>query len=227
MTRETYALIEQYMLHCMQDAAHDPNHIYRVLYAAIDIAGAEPTADMDIVIAAALLHDIGREKQAVDPSLDHAAVGAPMALAYLRSIGWPDDRANHVADCVRTHRFRSGDAPSTIEASIIFDADKLDVTGAMGVARTLCYGGQVNEPIFVLDDEGKLLTTGGGAEISSFVQEFNWKLRHIYDKFLTVRGAQLAAARKDVAIRFADALENEIRQVHEDGPLHLRDVLTQ
>ena len=55
MTRETYTLLEDYMLSCMEDSAHDKEHIYRVLYAALDIAGTEKDVDMDVLITACLM----------------------------------------------------------------------------------------------------------------------------------------------------------------------------
>ena len=226
MNRQMYLMIERRMLEHMQDVAHDPNHIYRVLYASLDIMNTEPAADRDIVIAAALLHDIGRDRQAQNPELDHAVVGAQMAASFLVSIGWSAACAQHVADCVRTHRYRTNDVPQSIEARIIFDADKLDATGSMGIARTLLYCGQTGEPIYVLDDEGPLIADGDGSETNCFVQEFDWKLRHIYDKFLTARGHELAQKRRTVAIHFADELKREIESYHDHGASILGAALT-
>lgn len=62
MEIEMYSKIEKYMLSCMNDGAHDRQHIYRVLYAALDLTN-EYTVDKDVLIAAALLHDIGRDAQ--------------------------------------------------------------------------------------------------------------------------------------------------------------------
>ena len=136
MKKETFSLLENYMHTCMGDSAHDGEHVRRVLYLALEIAEAEPAADRDVLIAACLLHDIGREEQFRDPSLCHARVGAEKAYRFLRGRGFPEDFSAHVRDCVRTHRFRSSDPPESIEAKILFDADKLDVTGAIGMART-------------------------------------------------------------------------------------------
>lgn len=47
-----------------------------------------------------------------------------------------------------THRFRKNRPPESPEAKILFDADKLDVTGAMGVARTLVYQGTMAQPLY-------------------------------------------------------------------------------
>ena len=142
-----YKKMESYMLSCMQDSAHDSQHIYRVLYTALDIASHEEGVDFDVLIAACLLHDIGRQEEFRDPALCHAAVGAAKAYAFLTAEGWfPAAFAQWVAGCIRAHRFRSGSPPARIEEKILFDADKLDVTGCTGIARSLLYIGQVAPP---------------------------------------------------------------------------------
>ena len=70
MTQETYKVIEAYMLRSMDDSAHDSEHIYRVLYNALEIAKAEDAVNFDILIAACLLHDIGRKEQIADPNFE-------------------------------------------------------------------------------------------------------------------------------------------------------------
>lgn len=217
MTRAEYTKIETHMLTLMKDSAHDPMHIFRVLCNALRIAEREPDADMDVVIAASLLHDIGREAQSKNLELDHAQIGANMALEFLPTLGWNDMKAAHTCDCIRTHRFRRGDEPKSIEAKIVFDADKLDAVGAIGVARTLNYGGQYNEPLYALDGSGEILTAGGGAEISTFFQEFNYKLIRLYDKFYTKRGAEIAESHRAAATDFYRSLESEIMNAHKSG----------
>ena len=82
MTKQEYTTIENFMLDCMKDSAHDKHHIYRVLNAAVDIAAHEPNVDMRILTAACLLHDIGRDAQAANKALCHAQVGAEMAQNF-------------------------------------------------------------------------------------------------------------------------------------------------
>lgn len=217
MQRSEYAAIERHMHAHMKDAAHDRLHVYRVLYGALDIAASEPDVDADALIAACLLHDIGREAQSRDPSLCHARVGADMARAFLLSIGRSRADADAVADAVRTHRYRADEPPRSIEAKILFDADKLDATGAMGVARTLIYGGQTDEPLYALNVDGAPILDGGGAEHTTFLQEFNWKLRGLYSGFHTRRAAEIAREREAAAIRFYDGLLVEISQAHGEG----------
>ena len=58
MTKETFTILENYMLSCMEDSVHDKEHIYRVLYNALEIAKMEEGVDYDALICACLLHDI-------------------------------------------------------------------------------------------------------------------------------------------------------------------------
>lgn len=106
MTRETYSLLENYMLSCMDDSAHDCEHVYRVLYHALEIAKTITDVDYDVLIAACLLHDIGRKEQFEDPALCHAAVGSEKAFAFLMAQGFDAEYAGRVRDCIKTHRYR-------------------------------------------------------------------------------------------------------------------------
>ncbi len=87
MDRKCYGKLESYMQRCMQDSAHDQEHVYRVLYQALDIAGFEKDADLEVLVAACLLHDIGRKEQFETPGLCHARVGSQKAYAFLVAQG--------------------------------------------------------------------------------------------------------------------------------------------
>ena len=76
MKKETFKKIENFMLENCGEAAHDKEHIYRVLYNALEIAKNEKDVDLDILITACLLHDIGRVKELSDKNIDHAVWGS-------------------------------------------------------------------------------------------------------------------------------------------------------
>lgn len=209
-----YEKIEAYMLECMRDSAHDREHIYRVLYTALDIAESEPATDYEILTAACLLHDIGRPEQFANPKLCHAEVGSKKAYNFLIGIGWMEERAAHVRDCVYTHRFRSGNPPQSIEAKILFDADKIDVSGAMGMARSLMYKGAVSEPLYTLNTDGTI-NDGSDTDEPSFFREYHFKLKNIYGKFFTKRGQEIALGRQKAAEDFYNALLAEIKGAEE------------
>jgi len=218
MTKEEYTEIESFMQSQMHDSAHDKHHVYRVLNSALDIYEHENAVDFDILVAACLLHDIGRERQFDSTEkLCHAEIGGEMAYDFLLSMNWTPERASHVKSCISTHRFRVNNAPQSIEAKILFDADKLDVSGALGIARTLIYKGQVTEPLYILDENENIITDGRGSGLSSFFQEYNFKLKNIYDSFYTERAKSIALERQKTAIDFYDGLYNEINTNYKSG----------
>lgn len=210
MDKNTFSIIERHMLDQMRDSAHDKHHVYRVLYTALDIAQTLPGADMDVLLASCLLHDIGRQRQFEDPSLCHAQVGGEMAYGYLQSIGWPEHAAGQVRHCIGSHRYRESSQPQSIEAKILFDADKLDVTGALGIARTLFYKGQVGQPLYNLDEKGAVIERAEGSEPYSFFEEYQFKLKDIYDKFYTDRARRIALGRRQAAADYYESLLSEI-----------------
>ena len=226
MTKQAFELIEAHMLSHMRDSAHDRHHISRVLYAALDIAAGESHVDHDVLIAACLLHDIGREKQAADPSVCHAQAGGEMAYYFLMSIGWDQSRALHVKACITSHRYRGDNPPDSIEARVLFDADKLDACGAMGIARTLIYSGQTGEPLYRLDDDGRIITGSRDMESESFFEEYEYKLKRVYKAFYTEGAARIAARQRQAAVDFHDALYRQIADNMRFGREHLKDILT-
>ena len=224
MKKETYNLLETYMRSCMEDSAHDAEHIYRMLYNALEIAKAEPSVDYDVLIAACLLHDIGRKEQFADPRLCHAAVGSEKAFRFLTENGFSVDFAEQVRHCILTHRFRKATPPQTPEAKILFDADKLDVTGAIGIARSLMYKADMAEPLYhVLPDGG--IADGTEDLGPSFFREYKFKLEKLYDKFYTPKGAELARSRQAIAAAFYENLYREVSEGYISGQITLKDLL--
>ncbi len=229
MNQKTFALLENCMRACMGDSAHDAEHVRRVLYLALTIAETEPSANRDVLIAASLLHDIGREEQFRNPGLCHARAGAEKAYRFLLDHGFSEDFAAHVRDCVRTHRFRSDDPPASLEAKILFDADKLDVTGAIGMARTFFYAAQVGQPLYTLLPDGTVSdgTAEEPAGVHSVLREYRVKLEGLYGRFLTRRGGELARQRQAAAVRIYRDILAEAGAAYETGGRILREYVTE
>lgn len=191
MKTEHLSEIKAYMNLFAKDSAHDESHIYRVLNHALNLA-KNYDVNMDILVAACLLHDIGRPAQFADPSLCHARVGSEMAYQFVKELGWPKEDCENVKHCVLAHRFTDGAQPEIIEAKILFDADKLDVIGALGIARTLQYEGKMN------------------ATLDEFFREYDRKLIKLYDVFYTKEARQIAQRGKDLLIRFCSELYEQL-----------------
>jgi uncharacterized protein len=214
MTSDKYKQIEAYMQSQMSDSAHDTEHVYRVLNYALEIAKSEPKANPELLIAAALLHDIGRAEQFVDPSIDHAIAGAIKAQSWLLSNGYSRDFADAVSAAISSHRYRSGNPPLSIEAKILFDADKVDVCGAMGMVRSVQYKAHTGEPLYSFNPDGSV-SDGTENDADSLFNEYKFKLEKIYDRFYTKRGAELGEKRRKAAADFYNSLLTEVRECYE------------
>lgn len=213
MTKQEYEKLEAYMQKCASDDSHDSEHIYRVLYVAMEIAETEENVNYDVLIAACLLHDIGRAEQFADPSVCHATVGAEKAYRFLLAEGFGEAFAAHVRDCIATHRFRADAPPASIEAKILFDADKVDVSGTFGIARTLMYKGGQGEPLYSVLPDGTV-SEGKEDKEPSFFQEYCYKLKNIYSRFYTRRGEEIAYSRKSIAETFYRTMLAEARAAY-------------
>ena len=212
MNKCEFEKIESFMLSCMKDSAHDKEHVYRVLYTALDIAKTE-TVDYDILITACLLHDIGRPEETADATVNHAIVGSVKAYNWLEEQGYSETFAKTVKECIASHRYRKkeGGIPSTIEAKILYDADKLDTCGAMGIARTLLWLGRTDKLLYQLTDNCGIDFESN--EIT-FIEEFNYKLKKLYGSFYTERANEIADNRKITAEDFYNNILNEIKSVY-------------
>ncbi|MDE7447420.1 MAG: HD domain-containing protein [Lachnospiraceae bacterium] len=224
MNKETYCLLENFMLGCMEDSAHDKEHIYRVLYNALEIAKTENNVNYDVLIAACLLHDIGRKEQFENPALCHAIVGSEKAYRFLMAHGFEMSYAEQVKQCIKTHRYRKNNLPQSIEAKILFDADKLDVAGAIGIARTLLYKGSISEPLYSVLPNGTV-STGENDITPSFFQEYKYKLENLYSNFYTEKATTIAKERQHIAMEFYNSLYQEVNSSYQNGTNELNNLL--
>lgn len=194
------------------DASHSFEHVLRVLALAERIARAEG-ADQEVVRTAALLHDIGRGEEARTGAC-HAEAGARQAREILQ--GCPADFVEAVSVAIACHRFRRPDRrPQTPEARALYDADKLDAIGAIGVARAYAVAGrrgqQLCSPLHAADAGDLSQPAVAGAEAHTPVQEYLFKLRHLKDRLFTDAGRSLAADRHAFMVAFFERLEREVR----------------
>jgi uncharacterized protein len=196
------------------DPVHGFDHILRVYRMVGKLATAEG-ADLEIVQAAALLHDAqgSQTSGGEEGRLDHHQASAEFALQILDAEGWSVDRIAAVQHCILTHRFRdNSNIPQTLEAKILFDADKLDVIGAVGVARTIAYDVVVNQPIYA-EPSTRFLESGQKepGEPHSSYHEYLFKLRLIKDRLYTKTAQAIAEQRHHFMVQFFDRLVGEER----------------
>lgn len=196
------------------DPVHDFDHVLRVYRLAERLAEAEG-ADLAIVRAAALLHDScgSAPGSSGNQRAEHHLTSAEFAGQVLREKYWSQEKILAVQHCIRAHRFRGkADKPETLEAKVLFDSDKLDVLGAVGVARTIAYAALDGEPAYA-DPSDKFLQTGikEPGEPHSSYHEYMFKLRNVRDRLFTDSGKQLAEARHAYMMGFYQQLQAEVR----------------
>jgi uncharacterized protein len=202
------------------DAVHDFDHVLRV-YALAKRVGKVEGADMEIIQAAALLHDVGRE-WAEAHGLDHAAFAANRAREILadRPHACNTGCVQHAAQveaithAIAAHRFRTRPDPATLEAQVLFDADKLDAIGAIGIARAFAYGGahgqQLWAPVESID-LARWLTEGDNPQNHTPVHEFVVKLSRIKERLFTQTGRAIAEERHAYMVAFFNRLNDEVQ----------------
>jgi uncharacterized protein len=194
------------------DPVHDFSHVLRVYKMAERIAEAEG-ADLEIVRTAALLHDVqGSSPEGEETRADHHEKSAAFARQILLNEGWDEERILAVEHCIRAHRYRSTEQPQSLEAKTLFDADKLDVLGAIGAARTIAYAVMAGEPIFS-EPSVKFLESGEKefGEAHSSYHEYLFKLIKVQDRLYTTEGKRLATARHQFLVEFYDQLAAEVQ----------------
>lgn len=194
------------------DEVHGYGHIERVYRLAQKLAAAE-NADVKIVEAAALLHDIQGSAPDGSERPNHHILSAEFAQQILEGEGWARESIEAVQHCIRTHRFRhNGEEPATIEAMVLFDADKLDVLGAIGTARTLGYAVKAHTPFFCEPSE-QFLQSGREipGELHSAYHEYLFKLSKVSACLYTTSGKEMARHRQQFLNQFFEELAAELR----------------
>jgi uncharacterized protein len=192
------------------DAVHGFDHVLRV-YRMAEMIGEELGADMGILKVAALLHDAsGAAPGESGTRTSHEQDSAEFARRVLQEEEWAEERIRAVEHCIRTHRYRNQEEPVSLEAKILFDADKLDVVGAFGVARTIGYAVQAHRPIFSQPSE-RFLNEGlkEPDEPHSAYHEYLFKLRHVKDRLFTQSAKRIAEHRHQVLTQFFKQLAAE------------------
>ncbi|MDA8165103.1 MAG: HD domain-containing protein [Desulfobacteraceae bacterium] len=197
---------------CDQEGGcHGPDHTVRVHRLALWM-GRAMGADLEVLSAAALLHDIGRRDETISRGrICHARRGGELAREILAGLGFEAESIERIVHCIAAHRYRNGEAPASLEAKILFDADKLDSIGAIGIGRAFLFAGQVGARLH--NENGVIEGTEPYSVEDTAYREFKVKMSRIRDRMLTPTGRRLAAERHEFMEMFFARLESEINQL--------------
>lgn len=198
MGQTVFATIQQvkaFAKKCFSNAngSHDWDHSQRVSSLCMHIGRAEG-ANLEVLKIAAYLHDVGRpHEDASRGAICHAKKGADIAHGFLEECPISQEDKANIIHCIRSHRFRGNHAPETLEARVLFDADKLDAIGAVGIGRAFLFAGEVGARLHnpYVDPEN----TQPYTEEDTAYREYKLKLSRIKDRMLTTEGRRMAQQR--------------------------------
>jgi uncharacterized protein len=194
-------------------SCHDWTHVDRVYSLAVMIAKREK-ANIDIVKIAAYLHDIGRKEEMESKgSFCHAERGAELAGKILPKYDLDEKIIDNVKHCILAHRSDDKYIPQTIEAKVLFDADKLDSIGAVGVARDFLFAGFLGSCLYT-GNEKKTMKDPKKYEYTeedTAVLEYYYKLSKVKSEILTKTGKEIAKERDKYMAEFFKRFELEVK----------------
>lgn len=129
---------------------HDFYHLQRVKNYALKIS-EEVRCDKEVLVAAALLHDVGYKISKGDDN-NHHLYSIKLANKWLPKVYFPKAKINDVIEAIRLHdNFvwdKNGEKTNHVESKIIQDADRIDALGAIGITRIIYYQGEHSYPIY-------------------------------------------------------------------------------
>jgi len=198
-----------------EDAAHDYDHIVRVISLADKIQASEG-GDLPTIWAAVALHDIGQERERRH-SGDHALIGATLAAELLKDTPFPQQYIPAVQQAIREHRMTGGVIPQTLEGRILYDADKLDCLGAIGIGRLYCITGRYNQKVYapIPDDieepiDPQIIRILRRRPDYSPTLEFQLLFANLPERMTTKTGRELARERFAFMQEFFTRLRQEV-----------------
>jgi uncharacterized protein len=188
------------------EPAHDFLHVMRVTGSARRIAEQEG-ARLDVVVPAALLHELFNYPKGHPESPRSGEVCAEHALVVLREEGVGEATAQAIATCIGEHPFSRGIVPRTIEGKVLQDADRLDAIGAIGIARCMATCAEMKRPFY--------------SPVDPFCEERvpedkAWGIDHFYAKLLRIPDVLHTGTARELARERVGAMKGWLEQLRRE-----------
>jgi uncharacterized protein len=181
-----------------KDYSHDVHHLKRVLKLSLFIQKHEG-GDKKVIAIAALLHDVHRLIQSETDKYCSPKDSISEINKFLLKISLTEEQKEKILyaiECHESYPFGKNSVKiKSIEAKILQDADRLDATGAIGVARCFMYSGRYKQPLYVPE-----ISLKGKYDVSkmtdpSSIHHFYYKLLKLGSNMNTKTGKNLASER--------------------------------
>ena len=188
------------------DAAHDLQHVARVVKTAKRLCVSE-SACAEVVVPAAWLHDCVNLAKDDPKRSQSSALAADKAVEFLTSIGYPAKYLTAIHHAILAHSFSAGIVPATLEAKIVQDADRLDALGAIGVVRCLQVGTSLGRALYHREDPFCNSRT---------VDDSRYTLDHFKQKLFTLADTMQTASAKAEARHRTQVMQDFLAQLAEE-----------
>jgi len=198
-----------------EDAAHDYDHLERTM-ALAEAIQAQEGGNLPAIRAAVAFHDIGQVREQKYGG-DHALIGADMAAELLTGTHFPQEQIPVVQQAIRDHRLTGGRTPQSLEGRILYDADKIDGLGAIGIGRLYSITGHYNQKIYapvpddLVEPVDPLLVRGlrRDPNYSPYI-EFQLLFGNLVERMTTRTGREMARGRYAFMETFFQRLRQEV-----------------
>jgi uncharacterized protein len=192
-----------------EDGSHDLSHIVRVWRNA-KLIQREEGGDLEALAAAVLLHDCVQVAKDSPLRKKASLLAANEARVRLQALAWEPSRIDTVARAIESHSFSAGVAPTSVEGSILQDADRLDAIGLCGIARCFYTAGRLGSRLYDLaDPEAKKRPLD---DARNALDHFPKKLLTLNGSFKTRKGQDLAKERHRRLHEFYRAMLSELQE---------------
>jgi uncharacterized protein len=209
------------------DPAHDRWHVRRVLTNAETI-GSTYGVDLEVVQAAAILHDLitfKKPKKSIQGEESRKSLSevetdltAEYIQSWLKEINFPEEKIPLVQQAIRESSFYRTfltENPAHMvsatskEAEVLFDADKLDQGGVLGLMRYAASSGRIGRELF---DEKDPICEKRIPDVDKYgidlCRERSLELKRI---LYTSEGRNIAKRRDGFLNKFLIKLKNELK----------------
>lgn len=194
-----------------EDPSHDLSHFERVV-AMAKLLSEKEGAKSEIVIPAAWLHDLVVIPKDNPLRSQASRLSAQQGIEYLKSIDYPAEYYDQIAEAIQGHSFSAGYPVKSIEAKVVQDADRLDALGAMGIARCFVTAGLMKRTLYA--EEDPFCEQRSPDDSKYTIDHFYKKLFKIADSLQTYTGQQEGQRRLQTMRLFLQTLQSEIHSAH-------------
>jgi len=188
------------------DLAHDYQHVLRVVKNASKLCQQEGAIEA-VVLPAAWLHDCLSLPKDHPQRAQASQLAADKAISFLTSIQYPAEHYQAIHHAICCHSYSANITPTTLEAKIVQDADRLDALGAIGIARCLQVSSQLKRPLYAPDDPFCNIRE---------IDDKTFTLDHFYQKLLKIKNTMHCQSAKKEADKRSEYMQGFLEQLQSE-----------